>query len=183
MGLLGIAGSIVGGYQSRKKMRQAKRMIQAEKDKNQAWYERRYNEDSTQRADAQRLLEMTRKGIEERNKQAQGISAVMGGDDAAIAAAQERNNASVADVMSSINAQGEARKANIEQQYQARDAELSGQQIGMKQQEAAATAKAWTEAGNALDKMGEQLVSAMTGGALGGGAGVQKAGSILGNFF
>ena len=142
-GGLGLVGGALGGIFGSKKKRQANRMLEEQKAENEAWYNRRINEDMTQRADAQRLLEMTRKGIEERNKRAQGVSAVMGGDDAAVAAAQERNNAAIGETMSAINAQGEARKDKIESQYQERQAALNGQQYNQKLQDAKDTAEAW----------------------------------------
>jgi hypothetical protein len=177
-----LGGAIMGGISSRKHMRRARQMLQEQKNKNQNWYDRRINEDGTQKADAQRLLELTRKGIEDRNKRAAEVSAVMGGDQAAVAAAQQRNNEAIADTMSGINAQAEANKSAIEQQYMARDAELTGQQYNNEVQRAQQSAATWKAAGDAISEAGEQLAGAMSGGMLGGGATTKKAGSILGMF-
>lgn len=182
MVLFKLGGAIMGGISSRKHMRRARRMLQEQKEKNQNWYDRRINEDGTQKADAQRLLELTRKGIEDRNKRAAEVSAVMGGDQAAVAAAQQRNNEAIADTMSNINAQAEANKSAIEQQYMAREAELTGQQQQMETQRAQQSAAAWQAAGNALSEAGGQIAGAMSGGLLGGGAFTKKAGGILGMF-
>ena len=38
-----------------KALRQMKRNVEAQRKSNQDWYDQRYNEDATQRADAQRL--------------------------------------------------------------------------------------------------------------------------------
>ena len=63
MGLIGSAigavGSIFGGIKASKAMKKAKRNVEAQRQKNQDWYDRRYNEDATQRADAQRILRIT----------------------------------------------------------------------------------------------------------------------------
>jgi hypothetical protein len=48
-GALGAAGSIFGGISASKAMRRVKKNLQAQKQANQNWYDRRYNEDATQR--------------------------------------------------------------------------------------------------------------------------------------
>ena len=80
-GALGAAGSIFGGISASKAMRRVKKNLQAQKEANQNWYDRRYNEDATQRADAQRILTQTEESIRNRNRQAAGAQAVMGGTD------------------------------------------------------------------------------------------------------
>ena len=124
---IGAAGSIAGGIASSNAMKKAKKAIEQQVRKNQDWYDRRYNEDATQRADAQRLLTMTEESIKNRNRNAAGSQAVMGGTDESTAAAKAANNQALADTMSNINAQADARKDAIERQYQARDAELQNQ--------------------------------------------------------
>ena len=78
-GALGAVGSIFGGISASKAMKKVKRNIEAQKKANEDWYNRRYNEDATQRADAQRILTMTEESIKNRNKQAAATAAVMGG--------------------------------------------------------------------------------------------------------
>ena len=118
MGLIGSAigavGSIFGGIKASKAMKKAKRNVEAQRQKNQDWYDRRYNEDATQRADAQRILTQTEESIKQRNKAAAGSAAVMGGTDESVAAAKEANNKALADATSQIAADAEARKDNIE---------------------------------------------------------------------
>lgn len=111
------AGSIYGGIKASKAIREQRRNIENQLRENQDWYDQRYNEDATQRADAQRLLTMTEDSIRNRNAQAAGAQAVMGGTDESVAAAREANNDALAQSMSNINAAAEARKSNIEQQY------------------------------------------------------------------
>lgn len=53
------ASSIFGGSKSARAIRQMRRNLEAQKQVNQDWYDRRYNEDATQRANAMRLLTMT----------------------------------------------------------------------------------------------------------------------------
>ena len=59
-------------------MRRVKKNLQAQKEANQTGSDRRYNEDATQRADAQRILTQTEETHQNRNRQAAGAQAVDG---------------------------------------------------------------------------------------------------------
>lgn len=123
-GALGAAGSIFGGISASKAMRRVRKNLEAQKQDNQNWYDRRYNEDATQRADAQRILTMTEESIKNRNRQAAGAQAVMGGTDESLAATKEANAKALADAASQIAVNGENRKDQIEQTYRQRDAQI-----------------------------------------------------------
>lgn len=124
-GALGAAGSIFGGISASKAMRRVKKNLQAQKEANQNWYDRRYNEDATQRADAQRILTQTEESIRNRNRQAAGAQAVMGGTDESTAAAKAANAQALADATSQIAVNAENRKDQIEQAYQQRDSQIN----------------------------------------------------------
>ena len=124
-GALGAAGSIFGGISASKAMRRVKKNLQAQKEANQNWYDRRYNEDATQGADAQRILTQTEESIRNRNRQAAGAQAVMGGTDESTAAAKAANAQALADATSQIAAGAENRKDQIEQTYQQRDSQIN----------------------------------------------------------
>lgn len=124
-GALGAAGSIFGGISASKAMRRVKKNLQAQKQANQNWYDRRYNEDATQRADAQRILTQTEESIRNRNRQAAGAQAVMGGTDESTAAAKAANAQALADATSQIAVNAENRKDQIEQIYQQRDSQIN----------------------------------------------------------
>ena len=125
-GALGAAASIFGGISASKAMRRVKENLQAQKEANQNWYDRRYNEDATQRADAQRILTQTEESIRNRNRQAAGAQAVMGGTDESTAAAKAANAQALADATSQIAAGADNRKDQIEQTYQQRDSQING---------------------------------------------------------
>lgn len=125
-GALGAAASIFGGISASKAMRRVKEQLQAQKQANQNWYDRRYNEDATQRADAQRILAQTEESIKNRNRQAAGVQAVMGGTDESTAAAKAANVQALADATSQIAAGADNRKDQIEQTYQQRDSQING---------------------------------------------------------
>lgn len=122
---LSAVGSIFGGISASKAMKKVKKNLQAQKQANQDWYDRRYNEDATQRADAQRILTKTEESIKNRNRQAAGAQAVMGGTEESVAAAKAANNQALADATSQIAVNAEARKEQIEQTYQQKDAQIS----------------------------------------------------------
>lgn len=124
-GALGAVGSIFGGISASKAMRRVKKNLQAQKEANQNWYDRRYNEDATQRADAQRILTQTEESIRNRNRQAAGAQAVMGGTDESTAAAKAANAQALADATSQIAVNAENRKDQIEQTYQQRDSQIN----------------------------------------------------------
>lgn len=124
-GALGIGGTIFGGISASKAMKKVKRNLEGQMRENQSWYDRRYNEDATQRADAQRILTMTNENIRQRNQAAAGTQAVMGGTEESVAAAKAANNQALADATSQIAMNGERRKDQIEAQYMNTKAELN----------------------------------------------------------
>ena len=126
-GALNIGASIFGGIKQAKAMKKVQKNLQNQMAENQNWYDRRYNEDATQRADAQRLITMTEESIKNRNKQAAGSAAVMGGTEESVAAAKAANNGALADTMSQIAVNAEQRKDAIEGQYMERKAGINQQ--------------------------------------------------------
>jgi hypothetical protein len=136
------AGSIYGGIQAAKANRKLRANIRQQMDENQDWYDRNYNEDFTQRADAQRILSMTEDSIRKRNRAAAGAQAVMGGTEESVAAAKAANNAALADTASRIAAAGEQRKQQVEGQYMNRKEALQGQLNQMQAQKAQNIAQA-----------------------------------------
>lgn len=151
-GGLAAVGSIFGGISASKAMKKVKKNLQAQKQANQAWYERRYNEDATQRADAQRILTMTEDSIRNRNRAAAGAQAVMGGTDESLAATKAANNQALADATSQIAVNGEARKDQIEQTYLTREDQINEALNNLEINKA-----------NAITKAAEGVVKAGTG--------------------
>lgn len=139
---LGLASSIAGGIANRKARRKQEQMIAQQQKENQAWYDRKYNEDPTKRADTVRLLTQMQEQIKNRNKAAKGRQAVMGGTEDSTTAVKEANNKTLADTTSQIVAANDARKDNIEQQYMNRKNQLQNQQMGIETEKAADTANA-----------------------------------------
>ena len=136
------ASSIFGGIKASKAAKKAKAETEAQRRKNQNWYDRRMNEDATQRADAQRLLTLTEESIKNRNRSAAGTQAVMGGTDESTAATKTANNQALSQTVSAINAQSDARKDDIEEHYRTADENYSQQLRNIENQRAENIAKA-----------------------------------------
>lgn len=139
---LGAAGSIFGGISASKAMKRVKKNLEQQKQENQDWFDRRYNEDATQRADAQRILTQTEESIKKRNAAAAGSAAVMGGTDESVAAEKAANAQGLADATSQIAANADARKDKIEQQYMSNKADLNEKLNNLTQKKAAAISSA-----------------------------------------
>lgn len=149
-----IGNAIFGGISAKKQKKKQLAAIQQAQRENRDWYNRRYNEDSTQRADAQRMLTRTNDAIKKRTKAAYGRKTVVGGTDATLASTQQANAEAMGNAMSDIVTNAEARKDDIEAQYRERQQQLEAQKSGV---EAAAsqakrenTAAAATGAINAM---------------------------------
>lgn len=141
-GAFKIGSMIFGGISASKAIKKVKNNLQDQQKANQDWYDQRYNEDATQRADAQRILTQTQDAIRKRNQQSAGAQAVMGGTEESVAAAKAANNQALADATAQIAVEGERRKDAIEQTFQNRDAQLQAQLNNMEVNKANAVSQA-----------------------------------------
>jgi len=165
---IGALGSIYGGIKASKAMKGVKEDIDNQRKDNQSWYDRRYNEDATQRADAQRILQITNENIRNRNRAAAGRAAVDGAAMERVAAEKAANNAALADAASQIAVAGASRKDDIEQSYRQQDQALRDKSNQMEvnranaiTQAAGGLASAAGEAGMAYDqnKLDQQRIA------------------------
>lgn len=146
---LSAVGGIFGGISASKAMKKVKKNLQAQKKANRDWYDRRYNEDATQRADAQAILTRTQESIRNRNRQAAGTQAVMGGTEESVAAAKAANNEALAQATTNIAVNADALKDQIEQTYQQREAQLNDALNNLELQKAQAVSQAVQGVGQA----------------------------------
>lgn len=147
------AASIYGGAKNAKAYTDVINSIKQQQQDNQDWFDRRYNEDSTQRADAQALLTATEESIRNRNRQAAGAAAVMGGTDESVAAAKAANNQALVDATSKIAAAADQRKDAIENQYMSTKSNLSSQINDMTLKKAQSTADAVKDVADAAGSL------------------------------
>lgn len=154
--ILGAAGSVgsalFSGIKSARAARKAKQQVEQQKAENTAWYNRRYNEDGTQRADAQRLLRRTQEAITNRNKDAAATQAVVGGTEESVAATKKANANALSETASAINAQADARKDSVEASYRSQDSALNNQLNNMELQRSQNIANAGSQAIAAFGK-------------------------------
>lgn len=135
-GAMKIGGSIFGGLKASQAMKQVQQNLEQQQKENQDWYDRRYNEDATQRADAQRMLTMTMDAIRDRNRAAAGTQAVMGGTEESVAATKAANANALADTASQIAVAGANRKDNVENQYLTRKGAINDKLNNLQMQKA-----------------------------------------------
>lgn len=156
-GVLSLGGSIYGGIKASQAMKGVKRNLERRQNENENWYNRRYNEDATQRADAQRLLQITADNIRNRNKAAAAAAAVTGGTDESVAAQRAANNVALADATSRIAAAGESRKDAIEEAYKQNQQTLDNQLNQMEINKANNITQAIGGVASAAGTMGEAI--------------------------
>ena len=137
-----IASSLIGGAQAKKAAEKANKELADQRQKNEDWYRRRYNEDYTQSAEAQAAMTRARELAREQMQAARGTAAVMGGTEAGVAAQQQAANKMLSDTMSGIAQNATARKDAVESRYLQMENALSQQQQGVYNQQAANSAAA-----------------------------------------
>lgn len=138
LGAVAAAGSIVGGAVKSHQARVANRKQQGELDaldsENKAYYNRRYYEDATQRADNQRIITQARQAILRDNQAASGTQSVMGSSNATSAATKEANNATLANAVSSVAANSQQYKTHVEDSYRNQNAAIRNKQAQLEYQ-------------------------------------------------
>ena len=128
---LSAATNIFGAARAKQQAKKAEAQLEQEKKNNENWYNRRYNEDYTQTAEAQRALSLAREEAQRQLAAARGRQAVMGGTEESVAATQEAVNKGIADTMGQIAAQGTARKDAVDSAYMGQRSKIANQYMDM----------------------------------------------------
>ena len=105
-----IANGILGSISAQKQKRDSLRALRKAENRENNWFNRHYNQDATQTADAQRLLTLQAEKAKKATQAAQGKNRVIGGTDAQVSAVQQGNAAAQSNTMSSIAANAAAKK-------------------------------------------------------------------------
>lgn len=113
-----IGSSIYGGIKAHKAEKKYRKEMADLNKKQNDWYNQRMNEDYTQRADVQRLLNSSREAAERQINSARARQAVSGGTDESVMAAQESANAGLADATAQIASQEGDYKDAVDKQNQ-----------------------------------------------------------------
>lgn len=149
-----IAGGILGGSAAKKAARRKAALLDKMERENQSWYDRRYNEDYTQTAEALNAMRLMREQADKSVKRSEGVAAVMGGTDESVAQAKAAANEAVGNTLANIAAQGTAQKNAVESQYQSQKNNINAQRMGVYDAQAASAA----QAGGAVMQAGMGLV-------------------------
>lgn len=139
------ASSIAGGIKARKAERAYKREMAGLQKKQADWYNQRMNEDYTQRADVQRLLNNSKQEAERQINSAAARSVVSGGTDESVMAAREAANSGLADATGQVAAQASAYKDAVDQQNQTNIANAAKQNMNYYAQQAVNAQQAASE--------------------------------------
>lgn len=130
------ASATMGGIFSTLQMRKAKRIIGAARKRSQDWYDKEYNADFTQRADAQSALAKARGILNEKYMQAEGASAVAGATDESVAHQKAAANNTLAAITSNIAERADAYKEGVRANYENQQAQADQAMIGYHQAQA-----------------------------------------------
>lgn len=147
-GALKVGGAIAGNIAAGKAMRKVRDNIASQRRENRDWFNRRYNEDATQMATAQRILTHTGNVLRERNRQAAGTAAVMGGSSEGVAAAKAAATDALANATSQIAVSGDGRRDRLEGAYRSTDAALQDRLNDMEVQRGRGIGQAVQNIGN-----------------------------------
>lgn len=147
---LAAASTILGGVSSAEKNAQARRELRKRENRENAWYQRRYNENYIDTKAGQAALNEAKEYARDYTKKAEGAAAVTGGTDAATAAAKQSGNKLIADTIRNVSAQDTARKDSVDRMHQNSQDSFSQQEQAYRQQEAANIANTAAQTSNAL---------------------------------
>ena len=146
----GLGASLLGGASSASAARKAERLRKEQDAKNEALYNRRYNESYIDTAAGRNAIQQATDYAKEMNKKAEGSAAVTGGTDAATAQAKEAGNRMIGQTIGNLAAQDTQRRENADAAFAQQQANSTSQQMSIAQQRADAIAQVAGGASNAL---------------------------------
>lgn len=146
----GLGSSLLGGLSSASAAREADKLRKEQDAKNEALYNRRYNESYIDSAAGRNAIRQATEYAKTMNKRAEGAAAVTGGTDAAVAQAKEASNKMIGDTIGNLAAQDTARKENAENTYLRQQETSTAQQMSTQNQRAAAISQVAGAASNAM---------------------------------
>lgn len=154
-----VGAAIAGGIAGRRAARRNKKLLRKLERENQEWYDKEYNADFTQRADAQASLNAARKILDERYARAKGAAAVSGATDESVALEKKAANETLADVTSSIASRADAYKEQVRSNYDATRTDIAQQRMGVNNQQAQNVQSAANQISDAAATLGSAISS------------------------
>ena len=150
-------GGVVGGIAASNAAKQNAKILNAQQQRSQNWYDQEYNSDYTQRADAQASLNAARALLADRYNKAQGAAAVSGATDESVAQQKEAANNTLADITSNIAQNADAYKDQVRQNYVNEQNSVDAQKMGVNNQKAQAISQAAAGVAKAGQSLGGVL--------------------------
>lgn len=158
-GIIGGIGSavagIVGGNAVRKAANRNAKLLAEAEEASKAWYDKEYNANYLDRADARAALAATRDILADRYKAAEGSAAVTGATEESLARQKAAANEALAGVTSNLAQSAEAHKEAVRANYEAQQEAYRQEKMGVNNQKANATVQAAQGVANAAQKLGK----------------------------
>lgn len=135
----GIGSSIFGTASAARQARKQSRLLDQREKENQELYDRRYNEDVTQRSEAQAYLNRMRSALAERSRALRGSQAVGGVSDEAVALQKEAQTNAMANYAARLASTVSSRRDKLEEAYQNRKDAIADARMNIAANKAAQT--------------------------------------------
>lgn len=156
-GIGSAAAGIIGGNATRKAANRNARLIAEAENDARDWYNREYNANFLDRADARASIAQARELLNERYKAAEGAAAVTGATEESVARQKAAANQTLADVTSNIAERADAYKDAVRANYENQQANFLAQKTAVNNQKAAATAQAASGIAQAAQSLGDSM--------------------------
>ena len=134
---IGIGASLIGGVMGASKAAKAanaqQQMLNHQRNKNEAWYNRNYYQNYLDSKEAQSAIKRVEDTLRRRNQEAQATAAVTGGTPEAVLAQQENDQKMMGEVVGNLATRGDAIKRQVDAQNQANENALMQQQMAQLQ--------------------------------------------------
>ena len=134
---IGIGASLIGGVMGASKAAKAanaqQQMLNQQRNKNEAWYNRNYYQNYLDSKEAQSAIKRVEDTLRRRNQEAQATAAVTGGTQEAVLAQQENDQKMMGEVVGNLATRGDAIKRQVDAQNQANENALMQQQMAQLQ--------------------------------------------------
>lgn len=151
-----VGGAAMSAIAGARAYRNQMKNLRKQERENQNWYDRRYNENATERADSVALNEQAKQHFAERMAQHQGTAAVMGGTNAQLAAEKNAEAAGYAAQQAQRQQMADTRKDTIENKFLANKTNIQNKMLEMEAQRAQgiqAAASQMAQAGSDMMKL------------------------------
>lgn len=145
-----LATTLYSANKASKEAKKAERRQREQEAKEDAWYNRRYNEDYLDTAAGQNLVRRAKEFAKENWKRAVGAQAVIGGTDASVQMAKDAGNKMVGDTIANIAAADTQRKAQVDDMHRNAQSQFAQMDMSRYAQNAQNITNAGQQASNAL---------------------------------